>query len=154
MTDSQTATQGKPTYATGTPVWVDLGTPDLPASVRFYSELFGWQGGDKGEQFGHYTIMRQDGKQAAAIGPLMSEQQPTAWTTYISTTSAEDTARKVTEAGGTVLSPPMQVADQGTMAVFMDPTGGAFAVWQPDVMTGAELVNKPGSLSWNELSTR
>ena len=36
----------------------------------------------------------------------------------------------------------------------MDPTGGAFAVWQPAVMTGAGLVNKPVSLSWNELSTR
>jgi uncharacterized protein len=154
MTDSKTATQTRPTYATGTPSWVDLGTPDLPASTRFYSGLFGWQAEDMGEQAGHYTMMRQDGKDVAAIGPLMSDQQPTAWTTYISTNNAEDTAKKVTEAGGKVLSPPMAVMDQGTMAVFMDPTGGAFAVWQPAAMTGAGLVNKPVSLSWNELSTR
>jgi uncharacterized protein len=107
-----------------------------------------------GEQFGHYTMFRQDGKSVAATTPLMSPQQPTVWSTYISTTSAEDTAKKVTEAGGTVISPPMQIMDQGTMAFFADPGGAVFGVWQSDKMTGAELVNKPVSLSWNELSTR
>jgi predicted enzyme related to lactoylglutathione lyase len=84
----------------------------------------------------------------------MSPGQPTAWTTYISTSNAEETAKKVTAAGGQVVSPPMQVMDQGSMAVFADPTGAAFAVWQPDKMKGAELVNKPNSLGWNELATR
>ena len=40
------------------------------------------------------------------------------------------------------------------MAVFADPTGAAFAVWQPAKMKGAELVNKPNSMGWNELATR
>jgi len=154
VTDSKTATETKPTYAPGTPLWIDLGTPDLPGTTRFYTELFGWQAEDMGEQMGHYTMFRQDGKSVAAAMPLMSPQQPTAWSTYISTTNAEDTARRVTEAGGQVISPPMQVGEEGTMAFFMDPTGAAFGVWQPNRMTGAELVNKPVSLSWNELSTR
>ncbi len=154
MTDSKTATETKPTYAPGTPLWVDLGSPDLPATTRFYTELFGWQAEDMGEAMGHYTMFRQDGQSVAAAAPLMSPQQPTAWSTYISTTNAEDTAKKVTEAGGQVIAPPMQVMEEGTMAVFMDPTGAAFGVWQPNRMTGAELVYKPVSLSWNELSTR
>ncbi len=153
MTETMTQTK-TPTFAPGTPIWVDLGTPDLAASTRFYSQLFGWQGEDTGEQTGHYTMMRQDGKSVAAIGPLMSPGQPTAWTTYISTTNAEETAKKVTEAGGQVLSPPMQVMEEGSMAVFADPTGAAFAVWQPNHMKGADLVNKPNSLGWNELATR
>src|SRR5579862_111552 len=109
-----------PTYAPGTPLWVDLGSPDVAASARFFSDLFGWQAQDLGEQMGHYTMFSQDGKSVAAATPLMSPQQPTAWTTYISTTSAEETAKKVTAAGGTVLSAPMAVMDQGTMAVFAD----------------------------------
>ena len=32
-----------PDYAPGTPLWIDLGTPDLPASIQFYNSLFGWQ---------------------------------------------------------------------------------------------------------------
>jgi predicted enzyme related to lactoylglutathione lyase len=155
VTDSQTATTEKqPTYAPGTPLWVDLGSPDVGASARFYSDLFGWQAEDMGEQAGHYTMFRQDGKAVAAVGGLMSPQQPTAWSTYVATASAEDTAKKVTEAGGQVLAPPMQVMEEGTMAVFMDPTGAAFSVWQPNNMKGAGLVNQPNSLSWNELSTR
>jgi uncharacterized protein len=151
---SGTATESKPTYAPGTPLWIDLGSPDVEASARFYTGLFGWQSEDMGEQMGHYTMFRQDGKSVAAVAPLMSPQQPTVWSTYISTTNAEDTARKVTEAGGQVIAPPMQVMEEGTMAVFVDPTGAAFGVWQPNRMTGADVVNTPVSLSWNELSTR
>jgi predicted enzyme related to lactoylglutathione lyase len=147
-------TDGKPTYAPGTPLWIDLGSPDLAGSARFYSELFGWQAEDQGEQMGHYTMFRQDGKSVAAVAPLMSPQQPTAWSTYISTTNAEETAKKVTDAGGQVVSPPMQIMEEGTMAVCIDPTGAAFGLWQPNRMTGADLVNVPVSLSWNELSTR
>jgi uncharacterized protein len=142
------------TFAPGTPIWIDLGTPDLAASTKFYGDLFGWQAQDLGEQMGHYTIFSQDGKSVAAVSPLMSPQQPTAWTTYVSTTDAEETAKKVTAGGGQVIAAPMQIADQGTMAVFLDPGGAAFAVWQPAAMKGAELVNTPNSLSWNELSTR
>ncbi|MCA1647245.1 MAG: VOC family protein, partial [Chloroflexi bacterium] len=149
MTDAKT-----PTYAPGTPLWTDLGSPDVKASSRFYSQLFGWQAEDMGETMGHYTMFRQDGKLVAAAGPHMSPDQPTAWTSYISSPNAEETARKVTEAGGKVLSAPMQVMEEGTMAVFQDPTGGAFAVWQAARMKGAELVNKPNSMGWNELATR
>ncbi len=153
MTDTMTDTR-IPTYAPGTPIWVDLGSPDLAASSRFYGQLFGWQAEDMGEAMGHYTMLRQDGKAVAAIGPLMNPNQPTAWTTYVSTPNAEETARKVTEAGGKVLSPPMQVMEEGSMAVFADPTGAAFAVWQPGKMKGAEVFNKPNSVGWNELATR
>jgi uncharacterized protein len=40
------------------------------------------------------------------------------------------------------------------MAVFADPTGAVFAVWQPRAFAGAELVNEPGAFAWNELNTR
>ncbi len=55
--------------------------------------------------------------------------------------------------GGVVIAPPMDVMDQGRMAVFTDPSGAFFSVWQPGKHTGAELTNKPGSLNWNELMT-
>jgi predicted enzyme related to lactoylglutathione lyase len=153
MTDTMTSAK-TPTYAPGAPTWVDLGSPDLEASTRFYTQLFGWQAEDMGEQMGHYTMFRQDGKTVAAATPLMSPDQPTAWTTYISTTNAEETARKVTEAGGKVLSPPMQVMEEGTFAVFADPGGAVFAVWQPGNMKGAGVANQPNSVGWNELATR
>jgi hypothetical protein len=49
---------------------------------------------------------------------------------------------------------PMDVMDLGRMAVFVDPTGAAFGVWQPKAFAGADLVNEPVSLTWNECHTR
>jgi uncharacterized protein len=138
----------------GTPIWTDLGSPDPAASASFYGQLFGWESQDLGEEAGHYTFFTSDGKVVAAVGPHMSEGQPTVWTTYIATDDVEATARKVTEAGGQVLVPPMAVMDQGSMAIFTDSAGAAFAVWQPAKMLGAEKFNQPVSMSWNELSTR
>jgi predicted enzyme related to lactoylglutathione lyase len=153
MTDTMTQTKN-PTYAPGTPIWVDLGSPDLAASTRFYGQLFGWQAKDMGEEMGHYTMFLQDGKRVAAVGPLMAAGQPTAWSTYMLTASAEETAKKVTAAGGTVVSPPMAVMEEGTFAVLADPTGAVFSVWQAGKTSGAELFNKPTSLGWTELATR
>jgi predicted enzyme related to lactoylglutathione lyase len=48
----------------------------------------------------------------------------------------------------------MDVMDVGRMAIFADPTGGVFGVWQAGNHKGAGIVNEPGSLSWNELATR
>jgi predicted enzyme related to lactoylglutathione lyase len=40
------------------------------------------------------------------------------------------------------------------MLMAQDPTGAMFGVWQPRNHTGAQLVNLPGTLAWNELQTR
>ncbi len=72
----------------------------------------------------------------------------------MSVADAEEAAAKVTAAGGTVVVAPMDVMDIGRMAVFADPTGAVFGVWQPKSFTGADLVNEPGSFCWNEVLTR
>jgi predicted enzyme related to lactoylglutathione lyase len=48
----------------------------------------------------------------------------------------------------------MDVMDAGRMTFLMHPAGGAVGVWQPARHTGAELVNEPGALTWNQLHTR
>jgi predicted enzyme related to lactoylglutathione lyase len=44
--------------------------------------------------------------------------------------------------------------DAGRMAVFTDPEGAAFCVWQAKEHKGARIVNEPGSLNFNGLNTR
>ena len=39
------------------------------------------------------------------------------------------------------------------MAIFADPVGAVIGLWQPNQHTGAQLVNEPGALCWNELIT-
>lgn len=145
-------------YEPGTPSWVDLGTPDLDASIAFYGELFGWQI-DKGpEEAGGYSMALLNGKAVAGLGPLAGEGQPPSWSTYISVADIAETADKVNENGGQVFLDPMRVqvgeGDFGSLAVFADPAGATFSAWEPRQHIGAQLVNEPGTLNWNELITR
>ncbi len=52
------------------------------------------------------------------------------------------------------MMPPMQVMTSGHMAVFADPTGAAFSVWQPGDHIGAQVGNVANTMGWNELMTR
>jgi hypothetical protein len=141
-------------YEPGTPSWVDLASPDLPASVAFYTSLFGWEAKDQGPEAGGYTMLELGGVPVAGMGPIVMEGQPPAWTSYVSVADADVSIAKVKEAGGMVFVEPMDVLDVGRMAVFADPTGAAMALWQAKLHQGAGLVNEPGALVWNELSTR
>jgi predicted enzyme related to lactoylglutathione lyase len=143
-------------YPAGTPSWVDLGTPDIEGSTRFYGDLFGWEvpESENPEQTGGYRLATLRGKPVAGLMPLMQEDQPIAWTTYMSVDDADDAAAKATEAGGQVVAEPMDVMDLGRMALFTDPTGAFLGIWQPRSFPGAEIVNEAGAVSWNELGTR
>ena len=141
-------------YEPGTPSWVDLGTADIDKSLAFYGGLFGWDASEGDEAAGGYRNFLFEGKQVAGVYPLMNDQQPPVWATYFDTDDADAIAQRVKDNGGQVLMEPMDVMQFGRMAVFMDPTGAAFGVWQPNEHKGAQLVNEPGSLTWNELATR
>ena len=139
-------------YEHGVPSWVDIGTPDVAASLRFYSELLGWEGQDMGEDAGHYTIVSKGGLQVAAIAPAQ-DPGPPHWTTYINVDDIDSVAAKVKDAGGQVVVGPMQVMTAGRMAIFADTTGAFVAAWEPGEHLGAQRVNETGALYWNELTT-
>ena len=143
-------------YAPGIPCWVDLGSPDVEAAAGFYSGLFGWEAPElpNSAEMGGYRRATKDGVDVAGMMPLMQEGQPPAWSSYVSVADADATAAAVKEAGGSVIAEPMDVAGLGRMAVFADPTGAVFGIWQPGTFAGAGRVNEPGALAWNELGTR
>lgn len=143
-------------YEPGIPCWIDLASPDLDATVDFYSQLFGWDvpEAENAEQTGGYRLAMLTGKPVAGLMPQMQAGQPVAWSTYVAVTDADATAAKVKEAGGNVVAEPMDVLDLGRMAVFADPAGAFFGVWQPGTFVGAELVNEAGAFTWSELNTR
>lgn len=142
-------------YAPAIPVWVDLAAKDLEAAKSFYAKLLGWQAYTVPDpEAGGYTMFQIDGKQVAAAGGLQMPEQPTMWSVYFGTDDADATARKVQEAGGKVITPPFDVLKSGRMAVFQDPSGAFFSVWQPGEHRGFELVQAPNTFAWAELSTK
>ncbi len=140
-------------YAAGTPSWVDVMTPDLDATKAFYGGLFGWAA-ETHPEMGNYTNFTLNGKIVCGANPMMSPEQHPAWTTFIATDDADATAQAVRDNGGQVALAPMDVMELGRMAVFADPTGAYFGVWQAGQHTGAQLANEPGAFIWNQLDTR
>jgi predicted enzyme related to lactoylglutathione lyase len=146
-------------HAPGTPSWIDLATPDLAASKRFYGSLFGWDVHDEdtGNPDMPYVIATQDNKAVAGMMRLAPEMQsagmPPCWNMYVTVTDVDDSAKKVGELGGSVVEGPMDVMTAGRMAVVADPSGAVFCLWQPKDSIGAELVNEPNSFVWDALFT-
>lgn len=141
-------------YAPGTPSWVDLGAPDPEAAAAFYSALFGWDVMPPGDEAGGYRMCMLKGRPVAGIAPATVAGAPPWWTTYVTVDDAAETAKAVEAAGGQVLAEAFDVMEFGRMAILTDPGGATFSAWQPKQHHGAGLVNEPGSLTWNELTTR
>ncbi|MDH6112059.1 putative enzyme related to lactoylglutathione lyase [Kitasatospora sp. MAP12-15] len=144
-------------YVPGTPCWIDLMVPDQQAALDFYRDLFGWQGEVGPEEFGGYSVCTLKGKPVAGImkAMAMGDQPPPPpnWTSYFSSADADRTQAAVSANGGAVMAPAMDVAKLGRMLIAADPQGAVFGVWQPVEFPGAQIVNEPGALVWNQLNT-
>ncbi|MGH2762730.1 MAG: VOC family protein [Thermoleophilaceae bacterium] len=144
-------------YIPGVPCAVDTSQPEPEAAVAFYSDLFGWEFEDvmpPGSERKYFSA-RIRGGDVAAVGSVPEPAPPAAmWNTYVWVESADETASKVRDSGGSVVTEPLDVMDAGRMAVFTDPEGAAFRIWQAKENKGARIVNEHGSLIFNDLNTR
>lgn len=142
-------------WPAGTPCWVDLAVDDVARATTFYSDLFGWDAEVGPPETGGYVMCTIDGRPVAGMMAKMGDpNQPNAWTTYLATDDADDTAAKITAAGGQVLAAPMDVMDVGRMSVAADPGGAVFGIWQARAHSGMQLANEPGAVCWNENMSR
>ncbi|MCP9488111.1 MAG: VOC family protein [Gaiellaceae bacterium MAG52_C11] len=144
-------------YIPGVPAWVDTSQADPEAAAEFYGGLFGWEVENvlPAEAPGKYFIARINGGDVGAVGSQQEgrPQQPS-WNTYVWVESADEVASKVKDAGGSVVVEPFEVMDLGRMAMFADPEGAVFSVWQAKKHRGAGIVNEHGSVNFNDLNTR
>ncbi|MCW2926064.1 MAG: cfp30B [Thermoleophilia bacterium] len=137
--------------------WADLQAHDVKAAVEFYGRTLGWEFREEHDAEGtivYWTALL--GKQTVAgVGEMPGEAvaggMPSAWTNYVTVDDAAATCATATQLGGRVLMGPMEVMDQGTMAIVLDPTGAAFGLWQNGRHTGADAVNQPSTYTWAEL---
>jgi uncharacterized protein len=147
MAEAKTAVAHKP-------VWTDLSTSDPEGARKFYSAVFGWKVEvNPDPQYGGYALAKIAGKDVAGIGPKQMDEAPTAWTVYIGTANAAETAKKAEAAGAKIIAPVMEVGDQGHMAIIQDPSGAYLGLWQAGKMQGSESSGS-SSMGWAELNAR
>jgi predicted enzyme related to lactoylglutathione lyase len=144
-------------YIAGVPCWIDTSQPDPEAAAEFYGALFGWELEDvmPPDAPGQYFMARIRGKDVAGVGSIPEgAPQMAIWNTYVWVDSADETASKVRDAGGSVMMEPFDVMDAGRMAVFTDPEGAVFFAWEARANKGSQIVNEHGSNNFNNLNTR
>ncbi len=144
-------------YQPGTPSWIDLATTDLAAAKSFYTGLFGWSVVEVPSSEGAYCMLYKGELAVAACYQMTPEMIdngiPPHWASYVTVGRLEDTVDAALAAGGTVVQEPHDIPGSGRTAAIQDPSAAVFALWEPEGHIGAQLVNEPGSLVWNELQT-
>ena len=143
-------------FPAGVPAWIDIRGPDPQSTAAFYSGLFGWSFEDRSPAGSdtRYLVATLDGKAVAGVGSASRASSSRAWNTYIAVDSADATAAKVRDAGGSMIAQPFDLDDLARIAVCSDPSSAVFGLWQPGTIKGAQAVNAPGSWNFSELNTR
>jgi uncharacterized protein len=140
--------------------WVDLSARDLEGQSAFYAALFGWTYTDMPLGDGMvYRMFEADGHRVGGMGALPADQvaqgRPSTWNTYLAADDVDATVAAAAELGGTVVMPPGDVpGDSGRIAAIQDPGGAYIFFWKPRVHDEAIEYMLPGTLAWNDLSTR
>ncbi|MGH9076585.1 MAG: VOC family protein [Acidimicrobiales bacterium] len=139
----------------GSPCWADLFTSDVAGSRRFYAGLFGWQANEPQAEFGGYfTFSRHGVPVSGAMGDMGDVKATDSWQIYLAAGDVAKTVEAAEAGGARVISPAMAVADLGTQAILVDPTGAQVGAWQADTFAGFTTLGEHGAPSWFELHTR
>jgi len=140
----------KKSYAPGEFCWTELATGDWKAAKEFYTSLFGWTAEEMpmGDQ-PPYVMLKKNGK---GVGALYENRKARpGWLAYVAVAKVDDAAKKAKSLGAKTLQEPFDVMDVGRMVNIEDPQGAKFALWEAKKHKGADIINEPGAMCWNEL---
>ena len=128
-------------YIPGVPCWVDTTQPDPEAAAAFYGGLFGWELEDAMPPGGAAAVLRRParrrGRRRDQLAAGGRRRRPPGTPTCGWTTPTRPPPRCAPPAA-TSSCEPFDVPGAGRMAVFADPAGAAFRVWQAREHRGAD----------------
>jgi predicted enzyme related to lactoylglutathione lyase len=118
-------------------VHMELSTSDVKAAKEFYQGVFGWQCQDIEMPSGSYTMLMAGDKTIGGIQANPMPETPSNWLGYVGVESAARTLSAIESHGGKVIVPVMDIG-MGKLAVFTDPQGAYFAIWEPSMPAATE----------------
>jgi predicted enzyme related to lactoylglutathione lyase len=136
----------------------ELYSPDLAAVRPFYEKLLGWTLVDVplGPDM-NYTIIRVGDLRIGGMNVATPDLPVVGWTSYISVDDVDSTVQSVTAAGGSAVSPAMDIPGVGRIAYLTDPAGSHFSVFRPGEPDEYPAIiggyGNGGIPSWHELAT-
>jgi predicted enzyme related to lactoylglutathione lyase len=116
----------------GSPCWVSLTSRDLEATQAFYTAVLGWRW--RGVKLGgQFRVAEVDGVPVAGVAAVAGQwRMKVDWTAYFAVESADETASRVQERGGTLAVGPLTLPP-GRTALLADRDGATFGIWEGTV---------------------
>jgi predicted enzyme related to lactoylglutathione lyase len=112
--------------------WNELLTTDPSASIKFYTQLFGWTTQEFPMPEFTYTIVKQSGADMGQGGimaiPAHAKGMPPAWFSYVTVDDTDATAKQAEKLGGKIMLGPQDIPEVGRFAVIQDPQGAAICI--------------------------
>jgi predicted enzyme related to lactoylglutathione lyase len=140
----------------GKVIFVELLTPDVAASERFYAGVFGWTFTDTQLRSTVYAEASLDGHPVAGLMqkalPAGEHRQP-AWLTFIAVREVDEAEKIALEHGAKLLFGPRSMPGRGREAVFADPQGAVFAVLASSTGDPPDVLAANGEWIWSSLIT-
>ncbi|MEA3035343.1 MAG: uncharacterized protein QOH04_1105 [Sphingomonadales bacterium] len=142
-------------------IWYELMTTDQAAAIDFYTKVVGWTaaphpGSDAGG--GAYMILSANGRGVGGVFQLTDEMTSQGasplWAGYVGVEDADETAKRIEAAGGSIHKGPEDIPGVGRFAMVADPGGALFYILAPRPQeTPPEPVPPmtPGHCGWHEL---
>ena len=116
----------------GTICWTELGSQDLEAAKKFYTELLGWKLSESQAAGMNYTEIVVGDKHIGGMYQITEEtggkDRPSNWMSYVAVDDVDTSAKRTEELGGKVIVPPMDIPNVGRFCVINDPTGAAISL--------------------------
>jgi predicted enzyme related to lactoylglutathione lyase len=136
--------------------WIDMVSPDLAKTRKFWGKVLGWTYDDSPMPGGTYSMIRVGNSTIGGLTDLNMPNMPKAMPphvgAYVCVDDADAMARKAESLGGRVITPAFDVMTYGRMAVIADPAGGMLSLWEPLDHKGTDVdAAAHGAPSWYEL---
>jgi predicted enzyme related to lactoylglutathione lyase len=116
----------------GAPGWVSLTSHDLANTQAFYTAVLGW--GWRTIKLGDlFRVAEVDGVPVAGVAAVAGQwRMAVSWTAYFAVESADETASRIQERGGTLAVGPLSLPI-GRTALLADRDGATFGIWEGEL---------------------
>jgi predicted enzyme related to lactoylglutathione lyase len=137
-------------------VWLELVTPDLAVSERFYGSLFGWTFRELHADGVDYAVASLGEEPVAGLLQKTikpGEHRQPAWLTFLAVQDVDAATRLALAHGARVLAEPRSYPARGRQAILKDPQGAVFALLASQTDDPPDFLAAPGQWIWSALRT-
>ncbi|MCO4745672.1 MAG: VOC family protein [Proteobacteria bacterium] len=129
--EADEASATNPPDGDGSIHWVELHSKDLDADVAWLKAFLGLTTETMDMPDGKYFVLKDGDTQVGGAMAGMNPDAPAMWLTWVRVADVDACLARVTQHGGAVHAPIMEVPGIGRMAVVADNTGGVFGIITP-----------------------